>query len=227
MPTEKKIANVAELKDLVERSTIMIGAEYRGLTVKEITTLRAQLRDAGVEARVVKNKLFRIAATQAGVETAGEVADGPSLVIFGFGDIVAPSKAVADYQKAAKNAFVPKKVFMDGAISDGKIVGDLASLPSREELIGKLVGAFVQPVQQLAVLLNDSIQSFARLAEARAVQLEGAGGGAAESAQSAVAVAEAPDTEPAAEAAEPPAAEESAPADAGGGKGAEGGEEAT
>jgi large subunit ribosomal protein L10 len=172
MPTEKKIANVAELKDLVGRSSIMIGAEYRGLTVKEITTLRRQLRDAGVEARVVKNKLFQIAAAQAGVEAAGGVADGPSLVIFGFGDIVAPSKAVSDYQKAARNAFAPKKVFMDGVISDGKIVADLASLPSREELIGKLVGAFVQPVQQLAVLLNDSIQSFARLAEARAVQLE-------------------------------------------------------
>ncbi len=227
MPTEKKIANVAELKDLVERSTIMIGAEYRGLTVKEITALRAQLRDAGVEARVVKNKLFRIAATQAGVETAGEVADGPSLVIFGFGDIVAPSKAVSDYQKGAKNAFVPKKVFMDGAISDGKIVADLASLPSREELIGKLVGAFVSPVQKLAVLLNDSIQSFARLAEARAVQLEGAGGGAGETAQSAVAVAEAPDTEPTAAAAESPSAEEAAPApeaapaEGGGGEAAE------
>jgi large subunit ribosomal protein L10 len=62
---------------------------------------------------------------------------------------------------------------MDGAISDGKVVADLASLPSREELIGKLAGAFVQPVQQLAVLLNDSIQSFARLVDARANQLEG------------------------------------------------------
>ncbi len=178
MPTAKKEANVAELKDLVERSTIMIGAEYRGLTVKEITTLRRSLRDAGVEARVVKNKLFQIAATQAGVEAAGAVAEGPSLVIFGFGDIVTPSKAVADYQKAARNAFLPKKVFMDGVISDGKLVADLASLPSREELIGKLVGAFVQPVQQLAVLLNDSIQSFARLVDARASQLESEGGAA-------------------------------------------------
>lgn len=200
MPTEKKVANVAELKDLVERSTIMIGAEYRGLTVKEMTTLRAQLREAGVEARVVKNKLFQIAATQAGVEAAGAVADGPSLVIFGFGDIVAPSKAVNDYQKAARNAFEPKHVWMDGAMSSGKVVSDLASLPSREELIGKLVGAFVQPVQQLAVLLNDSIQQFARLADARITQLESQGGGAA------VAVAE-----PAAEAAATEAAAESAP----------------
>jgi len=173
MPTAKKEANVAELKDLVERSTIMIGAEYRGLTVKEITALRRALRDAGVEARVVKNKLFQLAAKQAGLEQAGEVAEGPSLVIFGFDDIVSPSKAVADYQKAARNSFAPKKVYLDGAVQDGKLVGDLASLPSREELIGKLAGAFVQPVQQLAVLLNDSIQSFARLVDARAAQLEG------------------------------------------------------
>lgn len=179
MPTAKKEASVAELKELVEKSTIMIGAEYRGLTVREMTTLRRTLRDAGVEARVVKNKLFRIAANQAGVEAAGEVADGPSLVIFGFEDIVAPSKAVADYQKAARNAFAPKKVFFDGTVQEGKVVADLASLPSREELIGKLVGAFIQPVQQLATLLNDSIQSFARLVDARASQLEGQGGGAA------------------------------------------------
>jgi large subunit ribosomal protein L10 len=172
MPTEKKQATVAELKELVEKSTIIIGAEYRGLTVKEITALRRALRDAGVEARVVKNKLFQIAAAQAGIETAGQVADGPSMIIFGFGDIITPSKAISDYIRTARNTFAPKKVFMDGAISDGKLVADLASLPSREELIGKLAGAFVQPVQQLANILNDSIQSFARLVDARANQLE-------------------------------------------------------
>ena len=172
MPTAKKEAVVAELKDLVSRSTIVVSAEYRGLTVKEITTLRRNLRDAGVEARVVKNRLLQLAANQAGLETAGGVVEGPSLVIFGFGDIVAPSKAIADYQRAARNAFAPKKVYMDGVISDGKVVADLATLPSREELIGKLAGAFIQPVQQLATLLNDSIQSFARLVDARANQLE-------------------------------------------------------
>lgn len=172
MPTAKKEANVAELKDLVSRSTIMVSAEYRGLTVKEVTALRRALRDAGVEARVVKNRLFQLAANQAGVEAAGGVVEGPSMVIFGFGDVVTPSKAIADYQRTARNAFAPKKVFMDGAVSDGKVVADLATLPSREELIGKLAGAFVQPVQQLANILNDSIQSFARLVDARAKQLE-------------------------------------------------------
>src|SRR3954452_13196827 len=137
MPTAKKIENVAELKDLIERSSIMVGAEYRGLTVKEMTTLRRQLRDAGVEARVVKNKLFQIASTQAGVPDAGGVVEGPSLVVFGFGDIVAPSKVITDYIRTARNAFAPRKAFLDGAVVDGKMVSELASLPSREELIGK------------------------------------------------------------------------------------------
>ena len=61
---------------------------------------------------------------------------------------------------------------MDGAIVAGSIVGELASLPSREVLIGKLAGAFIQPVQQFVNLTTDSIQSFARLVDARAKQLE-------------------------------------------------------
>ncbi|HEY7801060.1 MAG TPA: 50S ribosomal protein L10 [Dehalococcoidia bacterium] len=173
MPTVKKQETVAELKDLVERSSIVIGAEYRGLSVKEITTLRRVLRDANVEARVVKNRLFHLAAEQAGIAAAGEVAEGPTLVVFGYGDIVAPSKAIADYVRTARNAFAPKKAYLDGAVHPGSIVGELAALPSREQLIGQLAGAFISPVQQLATLLNDSIQSFARLVDARATQLEG------------------------------------------------------
>ena len=172
MPTAKKIEAVAELKALVGRSSIMIGAEYRGLTVKEITTLRRALRDVGVDARVVKNKLFRIAATEAGVPAAGEVADGPTMVVFGFGDVVAPAKAITDYVRTARNAFAPKKAFLDGAIVGGSVVSELASLPSREQLIGQLAGAFISPVQQFVNLTSDSIQSFARLVDARANQLE-------------------------------------------------------
>jgi large subunit ribosomal protein L10 len=173
MPTAKKEATVGELKALVERATIVISAEYRGLTVKELTTLRRVLRDVGVDARVVKNKLFQLAAQQAGIPAAGEVVEGPSMVIFGYGDVVAPSKAIADYMKAARNAFAPKKGYMDGAIVPGSVIIELATLPSREELIGKLAGAFISPVQTFANLISDSMTSFARLIDARASQLEG------------------------------------------------------
>jgi len=179
MPTERKVATVAELKDLVERSSIIIAAEYRGLSVRELTTLRRTLRNAGVEARVVKNKLFQLAAEQAGEAAAKDVVEGPSMIIFGTGaDIIAPAKAIAEYTRTARNAFAAKKAYMDGAVHGANVVADLATMPSREELIGKLAGAFVQPVQQLAMLLNDSIQGFARLIDARAGQLEGEGGSA-------------------------------------------------
>ncbi len=172
MPTPQKEATVAELKELVAKANIVISAEYRGLKVRELTQLRRALRDAGIDARVVKNRLFQIAAEQAGVADAGGVVEGPSMVIFGYGDVVSPSKVLADYMKTARNAFAPKKVYMDGQVQAGSIVAELASLPSREELIGRLAGAFVQPVQNLAVLLNDSIQQFARLVDARVNQLE-------------------------------------------------------
>jgi large subunit ribosomal protein L10 len=172
MPTEKKVAAVAELKVLAQNASLIVGAEYRGLSVKDMTNLRRSLREAGVEAHVVKNRLFQLAVQQAGIEGAGPLVEGPTLVIFATGDIVAPSKAISDYMRTARNTFAPRKVFMDGQLVDGKIVGELASLPSREELIGRLAGAFVQPVQQLANILNDSIQSFARLVDARANQLE-------------------------------------------------------
>ena len=173
MPTARKEATVGELKELVEKASIVVGAEYRGLSVKEMTTLRRALRDAGVEARVVKNRLFQLAAQQAGIPDAGGVVEGPTLVIFGYGDIVAPSKAIQDYIKTARNPFAPKKVFMDGTVVAGSIVADLASLPSRDELIGKLAATFISPVQTFANLIDDSMRSFARLIDARANQLEG------------------------------------------------------
>ena len=172
MPTARKEASVAELKGLVENASIVIAAEYRGLTVKDITALRRSLRGAGVEARVVKNSLFQLAAEQAGMPGAAGVVEGPSMVIFGYGDIVSPAKAVSEYQRTARNTFAAKKAYFDGSVVGADVIQDLATMPSREELIGKLAGAFVQPVQQLAVLLNDSIQGFARLIDARASQLE-------------------------------------------------------
>lgn len=172
MPTAKKEAVVAELKALVERASIVIGAEYRGLTVRQMTELRRTLRAAGVEARVVKNRLFHLAASQAGVEVAGGVAEGPTLVMFGQGDIIAPAKAIQDYVRTARNAFAPRKAFLDGEVVAGSVIAELASLPSREELIGKLAGVFISQVQTLANILNDSMQSFARLVDARATQLE-------------------------------------------------------
>lgn len=186
MPTARKQATVAELKDLVERSSIVIGAEYRGLSVRDMTALRRALRDAGVEVRVVKNRLFQLAATQAGVAAAGEVVEGPTIIVFGYGDIVGPAKAISEYVRTARNAFAPRRAYLDGTILTGPAIAALASLPSREQLIAQLAGAFASPMQNLVnlldralgnpagVLLNDSMRTLQGLVDARAGQLESA-----------------------------------------------------
>jgi large subunit ribosomal protein L10 len=186
MPTPRKEATVAELKELFARSSIIIGAEYRGLNVKEMIALRRALRDSGVEIRVVKNRLFRIAAREAGMPEAAEVAEGPTVIVFGYGDIVAPAKAIAEYVRTARNAFAPRKAFMDGTILAGPEISDLATLPSREELIARLAGAMASPMQNFVnlldramgnpagILLNDSLRTLQGLLDARAGQLEAA-----------------------------------------------------
>ena len=186
MPTPRKEATVAELKELFQRSSIVIGAEYRGLSVKEMIALRRALRDAGVEIRVVKNRLFRIAADQAGMPQAGEVAEGPTVIVFGYDDIITPAKAIAEYVRTARNAFAPKKAYVEGAILAGPEIAELANLPSREELIARLAGAFAWPMQNLVnlldralgnpagMLLNDSLRTLQGLLDARGAQLEAA-----------------------------------------------------
>ena len=184
MPTVCKQETVAELKDMVERSAIMIGAEYRGLSVKEMTNLRRALRAAGVEVRVVKNRLFQLAAEQAGQAEAGKVAAGPTIIVFGYGDIVAPAKAIADYVRTARNAFAPKRAYLEGTLLEGAAIGELATLPSREQLIATLAGQLASPMQQFVnlldralgnpagILLNDSLGNLQGLLDARASQLE-------------------------------------------------------
>ncbi len=106
MPTEKKIQQVAELRDRVERSEIVIAAEYRGLRVSEMVELhRAMKAVEGVEMRVVKNRLFKIAVEEAKHPEMAELADGPTAIIFGFEDVAAPARAAAEYMKTAGNDF--------------------------------------------------------------------------------------------------------------------------
>jgi large subunit ribosomal protein L10 len=208
LPTEKKVATVKELRERIERATIVIAADYRGLSVTEIATLRKSIRDAGVEMRVVKNRLFLRAAGDAQQPGLSELLEGPTAVLFGYEDVSASAKVVTEYQRTARNAFAVRKAMMDGRILTLVEVQDLASLPARPVLLGQLAGLLQAPMTRLAGLLNGSMQNLAGLLDARAKQIEETQPAVAAPA----ATAEAPAEEPAAEAvAEEPAAEELAP----------------
>ena len=172
MPTAKKIQEVAELTDTLGRSTVVIGAEYRGLTVKETTALRSQLRTAGVEMRVVKNTLFKRAADAIGKENMVELAQGPTALIIGFDDPITPIKTVVEYQRTARNAFAARSAFLDGQVYAGQRLNDLATLPSKDVLIAELVGMLQSPVANLVGMLEGTLQEFSGLLDARAEQLQ-------------------------------------------------------
>jgi large subunit ribosomal protein L10 len=197
MPTEKKIAAVKEMTETLSRSSVVIGADYRGLSVEEVTTLRRALREAGVEIQVVKNTLFMRAAEAAGMPGLSELAEGPTAIIYGFDDPLAPIKTVVEYQRQARNAFQARKAFLDGAIIPAGRLSDLASLPSRNEMIAELVGALQSPITNLVYLLQATIQEFSGLLDARFDQMEVAAP-AVSAAEPSVAAEEAPADEPAA-----------------------------
>ena len=174
MPTQKKIEAVEELSEILSRSTVVIGAEYRGLRVSETTALRRQLRDAGIEMHVIKNTLFRRAAEAAGKPDMTGVAEGPTALVVGFGDPIAPIKALVEYQRTARNTFAARSAFFDGVMVPAARLPDLATLPPKESMIAQFAGALQSPVINFISLLQATVQEFTGLLSAREEQLEGA-----------------------------------------------------
>lgn len=175
MPTAKKEADVAELQDMVDRSVVAISTNYRGLSVSEMTTLRRRMREAGVEVRVVKNNLLRIAAERAGKADLINIVEGPTAIVFGYDDIAAPAKAVTEYVRTSRSTLTITGAFLDGQVMKPAEVADLASLPSRESLIAQFVGGMQSPIATFSGLITSVVREFAGLIDARAQQLEGQG----------------------------------------------------
>jgi large subunit ribosomal protein L10 len=173
VPTQKKIDTVQEMADQIARSNIAISGDYRGLTVAEITALRKSLHEAGVDFRVVKNTLFRRAASDADRAYMADLIEGPSAVMFAYDDPVQPAKALTEYIRTSRIAFAIKRGAMDGQMLSAADIQNLATLPSKEQLIGQVVGAIISPVATLSFLLSSALREFAGLVDARSNQMGG------------------------------------------------------
>src|SRR5687767_6720968 len=102
VPTARKAAQVAEIKDRMARASIAISADYRGLSVAQITELRRALRPSGAEVKVVKNTLALMAAKAAGRENMADIVQGPTALTIGFDDPIAPVKAFTEHLRAKR-----------------------------------------------------------------------------------------------------------------------------
>ncbi|MBM3139079.1 MAG: 50S ribosomal protein L10 [Chloroflexi bacterium] len=178
MPTERKVTQVAELRELIREAEIAISTAYQGISVADQVELRAALSGAGAQMRVVKNTLLRIAARQAGLEQFASLADGPTALVVGRDEPISAARAIAEYLRTRPNSPVKiRSAVVSGQLVDAAYVQDLATVPPREELLARLAGSLIGQVTQLAMLLQATTREFAGLIEARAAQLEGSGGG--------------------------------------------------
>lgn len=181
MPTPRKTAEIDLLVDRLERSQMTIVTDYRGLSVAQLQDFRSRVKPADAEFRVTKNTLLRIAAERVGIEGLDEHLEGPTAVLFAFGDVVAPAKAVSDFARSTRIMTVKTGVMNNQVLSAAEVEA-IATLPPREELIGKLVGMLASPMARVVGVLGGPARSVAYLANARIEQLGGAGEGEAEAA---------------------------------------------
>ena len=174
MPTERKVALVQELKELISSAEIAIATSYQGIGVAEQTRLRARLREADVQFRVVKNSLLLRAADDAGLEQFRELADGPTALVVGVDDPVSAARALADYIRENPDTPIAiRNAVVSGELVDAAYVSDLATVPPRDELLARIAGALVGQVRELLGLLQATTREFAGLIDARVRQLEG------------------------------------------------------
>ena len=196
MPSEKileqKKALVEDLADKLGRCASSVLVKYEGITVADDTKMRAALRGAGVEYKVIKNTLIGKACEMKGFEALNPNLEGMNAIAISFDDPIAPAKILKEYADKVET-FEIRGGILEGAVVDAATVNELAEIPPKEVLIAKLLGSIQSPLYKLAYALKAVVDK---------------GEEAAPAAEEA-----APATEEAAPA-EAPAAEEAAPAEA-------------
>ena len=157
---EEKKAVVAEVAGEVAGAQTVVVAEYRGITVENMTKLRAQARKEGVYLRVLKNTLVRRAIAETPFAGMSDQLVGP--LAYGISkDPVAAAKVMHEFAKT-NDKFVIKAGAMPNFIMSAKDVGNLASMPSRDELLSKLLGTMQAPIAQFVRTLNEVPTKFVR-----------------------------------------------------------------
>ena len=146
---EEKEQVVREIADRLTRSKSTIVTDYRGLNVAEVTELRKQLREAGIEYQVLKNTMARRAAAQVELNGLDEYLVGPTAIAFGYEDVVAPAKVLNDFAKKHK-ALELKGGVVEGRIVSAQEIDSLANLPSREGLLSMLLSVLQAPMRNFA-----------------------------------------------------------------------------
>ena len=150
---ELKQPIVAEISELLNGAASVVAVDYRGLTVAQDTELRKQLRDAGVVYKVYKNTMIKRAAEGTDYAVLDPNLEGPTAIAVSKDDATAPARLLAEFAKKADKLEM-KGGIVEGTYYDAKGIQVIATIPSREVLLGRLLGSMQSPIANFARVLN-------------------------------------------------------------------------
>jgi large subunit ribosomal protein L10 len=165
MPTKEKEVELKRFREILDGAKSVVVSHASGLSVAEVTDLRKRLRDAGVTHTVVKNTLAKIAARDAKMEGLNKLLEGPTVISISKTDIIAPAKILTAFAKEHDKLVILGGI-IEGKDATAKDVVEISTLPSREELLAKLLGSMNSPITGLVRVLNGPLQGFARVLHA-------------------------------------------------------------
>ena len=155
---ELKQPIVKEIAELLDGAQAAVVVDYRGLTAEQDTKLRKELREAGVTYKVYKNTMIRIAAKGTPFETLYSSLEGPTAIAVSKEDATAPARILYNFSKTAPDLELKAGV-VDGVTYDQDGIKVIATIPSRDELIGRLLGSIQSPITNFARVLNQIAES--------------------------------------------------------------------
>ena len=150
---ELKKPIVEEISEVIKDAQSVVLVDYRGLTVEQDTNLRKQLREAGITYKVYKNTMMNFAFKGTDFEALCPNLEGPSAIAVSKDDATAPARVLAKFAKEAP-ALEIKAGVVEGTAYDAAGMNEIAKVPSREELLSKLLGSLQSPITNLARVLN-------------------------------------------------------------------------
>ena len=175
---QRKSELMTEYAGQLEQSQGLILADYRGLSVKEISNLRSTVRPMGARFQVVKNRLMKRVLEEAGISVPDDWLIGPTAISFCHEDVPPVAKALTDAAKDLENILHIKGGVLEGAIIDVDGVKALANLPPREVLLAQVLGTINAPATQVTGVVASGIRQVLNVLQAYADKLGEAGGGA-------------------------------------------------
>src|SRR5437763_2178609 len=172
MDRTTKESQVGELKEKLGRVASIVLADYRGIDVPTVTSLRDEFRKVQCEYKVYKNTLVKLAIKGTKMEALGKYLEGPTAVIFSWESPSAPAKVATKIAKDQEK-FVLKGGYFEGTVLDLKGVQSLATMPGKDELRAKLLATFMAPATDFVRTLAAGAQNFVYLLSAKERQAEG------------------------------------------------------